>query len=412
MTWDNIPYLPRFAERQLATILETQPVAVVMGARQSGKSTLIDEGMATRAFTRLTLDDLHTRTQAVEDPEGLVARAERLAIDEVQRAPELLIAIKRSVDRNRRPGRFVLTGSANLLAMKPVKETLAGRASFLSLWPLTRRERLGMGSTGVWSALVKAPINSWMDILNAETVPQDDWRSYARESGYPPAAVAQLSAAAQAEWLQGYLDAFLSRDIADLAQVTRPLDLLRMMRAACAAIGQVEHQAAWAQTTGLTTSTVSRWTDMLEVAYQLIRVPAFSVNRTSRLTKKPKLYWSDTAMAMHLAGNAEPSGAHLENMVLTDLVAWCGAQSARPVVYHWRTVSQQEVDFVVELPSGNVLPIEVKATAAPTSRDAVGLRAFLDEYGELAEGGLLLHGGDDIVRLAKNVVAAPWWRVM
>ncbi len=412
MTWDTLHYLPRLAEQQLTDVLRVQPVAVLMGARQSGKSTLIEASAGTQGFTRLTLDDLDTRRQALDDPEGLVARADRLAIDEVQRAPDLLIAIKRAVDQHRRPGRFVLTGSANLLAMKPVKETLAGRASFVSLWPLTRRERLGMGSAGSWSALVDATPDAWPAILTAQSVPQDDWRTLAAESGYPPVAVAQLSAAEQAAWLQGYLDAFLSRDIADLAQITRPLDLLRLMRAACTRLGQVEHQAAWAQTTGLTTSTISRWTDLLEVAYQLIRVPAFSVNRTSRLTKKPKVYWSDTAMAMHLAGSALPTGAHLENLVLSDLNAWCGAQSPRPVIFHWRTVSQQEVDFVIELPSGKVLPIEVKATITPTARDASGLRAFLTEYSDIAIGGLLLHGGDDIVKLAKDVVAVPWWRVM
>jgi len=412
MTWDKIQYLPRLAEQQLSDVLRVQPVAVLMGARQSGKSTLIEESAGTRGFTRLTLDDLETRRQALDDPEGLVARADRLAIDEVQRVPELLIAIKRAVDQNRRPGRFVLTGSANLLAMKPVKENLAGRASFVSLWPLTRRERLGLGTAGAWSALVEAKPDAWPEICAAQSVPLDDWRTLATESGYPPVATAQLPAAAQAAWLQGYLDAFLSRDIADLAQINRPLDLLRLMRAACTGLGQVEHQAAWAQTTGLTTSTISRWTDLLEVTYQLIRVPAFSVNRTSRLTKKPKLFWSDTAMAIHLAGLTEPTGAHLENVVLSDLNAWCGAQSQRPVVYHWRTVSQREVDFVVELPSGKVLPIEVRATTAPNARDAAGLRAFLEEYSDLAIGGLLLHGGDETVRLAKNIVAVPWWRVM
>ena len=413
MTRDNYKsYLPRLAESHLTSVMSTQPVAVVMGARQSGKSTLITHCHATAGMLRLTLDDLDTRAQALNDPEGLVARADRMAIDEVQRAPDLLIAIKREVDRDRRAGRFVLTGSANLLGMKPVKESLAGRASYVSLWPLTRRERLGLGSAGVWQALFDNPPAAWRDLLLSQDVPSESWQHVARQSNYPPVAVADLTPHQQADWLQGYLDTFLARDVTELSAISRPLDLLRLMRSACTALGQPEHQAAWAQTTGLPTTTVSRWTDLLAVTFQLVRVPAYSVNRTSRLTRKPKLYWSDTAMALHVAGSTSPTGAHFENLVLSDLKAWCDGQSQRPVVHHWRTASQREVDFVVELPSGALLPIEVKATTAPGARDTAGLRAFLDEYGDLAAGGLLLHGGNDVLTLGRGIVAAPWWLVM
>ena len=406
------PYLTRLAESHLNAVMTTQPVAVVMGARQTGKSTLVAHASATRGMLRLTLDDLDTRTQALSDPEGLVARADRMAIDEVQRAPDLLIAIKRAVDRDRQVGRFVLTGSANLLAIKPVQESLAGRASYVPLWPLTRRERLGLGSAGVWQSLFDTPPVQWRDLLESQDVPRESWQHAVRQSQYPPVAVGGFSADQQADWLQGYLDTFLARDVAELSAIARPLDLLRLMRAACIAVGQPEHQAAWAQTTGLSTSTVSRWTDLLEVTYQLVRVPAYSVNRTSRLTRKPKLYWSDTAMALQLAGNPTPTGAHLENLVLNDLNAWCGSRSQRPVTHHWRTTTQREVDFVVELPSGAVLPIEVKATSAPGVGDTIGLRAFLDEYGDTAAGGLLLHSGDDVLVLGRGIVAAPWWKVL
>ena len=413
MQRDNLPtYLPRLAEAHLNAVMTAQPVAVVMGARQTGKSTLIANADATAGMLRLTLDDLDTRTQALSDPEGLVSRADRMAIDEVQRAPDLLIAIKRAVDRDRQPGRFVLTGSSNLLAMKSVNESLAGRASYVQLWPLTRHEHLGLGTAGMWQSFFDAPHAQWRELIESHDMPRAAWIDEAQHSHYPPVAVHRLNADQQADWLQGYLDTFLARDVAELSAITNPLDLLRLMRAACRALGQTEHQAAWAQTTGLTTSTVSRWTDLLEVTYQLVRVPAYSVNRTSRLTRKPKVYWSDTAMALHLAGSPQPTGAHLENLVLDDLIAWCGSQSRRPAVHHWRTTTQREVDFVVELPNGTVLPIEVKATSAPGVSDATGLRAFLDEYADLAVGGLLLHGGDDVLTLGRGIVAAPWWKVL
>lgn len=414
MTWDESKgYLPRLAEKHLSAVLGAQPVAVLVGARQTGKSTLIAHTPQTREMLHLTLDDLDTRAQALSDPEGLVARADRLAIDEVQRAPDLLIAIKRAVDLDRRPGRFVLTGSANLLAMKNVQESLSGRASYVTLWPLTRGERMGAGRAGQWTALFETPPSRWRELLeSAPAYDYADWREVVRLSHYPPVRVTGMTADQQADWLQGYIEAFLAYDIAELSALSKPLDLLRLMRAACKSLGQPEHQAAWAQATGLTTSTVSRWTDLLSVTYQLIRVPAFSVNRTSRLTRKPRLYWSDPAMALHLAGYPAPGGAHLENMVLADLNAWCSAQSQRPVVHHWRTTTHAEVDFVVERPDGSVLPIEVKATTSPGVSDTAGLRAFLDEYADIAAGGLLLHGGSEIHTLGRGIVAAPWWQVM
>jgi predicted AAA+ superfamily ATPase len=408
------PYLPRLAERHLDAVLGVQPVAVIMGARQVGKSTLVQKSPALREHLYLTLDSLEIRAQALEDPEGLAGRGQFLILDEVQRAPDLLLAIKAAVDaESRRPGRFVLTGSANLLAMKRVKETLAGRASYVTLWPLTRRERLGLGTAGCWSELADAPVADWPDVIAAQTALQEDWRDLVRQSGYPPIVSAALDPAQQADWLQGYLDAYVERDVAELSQISRPLDLLRLMRAAAAHVGQVEHQVTWARTTSLPASTLSRWTDLLEISYQLVRVPAFSVNRTKRLAKSPKVFWSDTAMALHLAGLAEPTGHHLENLVLNDLLPWAWSRSPRPAVMHWRTSStQEEVDFVVEFPSGRLLPIEVKATAQPGWGDVAGLRSFLEEYEDLVLGGLVLHGGTSTYRLSPKLVAAPWWKVL
>jgi hypothetical protein len=406
-------YRPRLAERHLEAVLDAQPVAVLMGARQTGKSTLVRHAAALRTHAYLTLDSLDVRAQALADPEGLVARGSRLIIDEVQRAPDVVIAVKAAIDAEpRRAGRFVLTGSANLLALKRVKETLAGRASYVTLWPLTRREGLGLGRAGCWTDLADSPVTDWPSILEAQSAPAADWRSLARRSAYPTIAAGRFTAAQQADWLQGYLDAYASKEVTEISQISRPLDLIRLMRAAAANVGQVEHQTTWTRVTGLARSTISRWTDLLEVTYQLVRVPAYSVNRTKRLTRSPKLYWSDTAMALHLSGQLEPTGHHLENLVVADLAAWCGSQSIRPTVFHWRTVDQREVDLVIELPTGRVLPIEVKAGARPGWTEVPGLRAFLDEYRDLAIGGLVLHGGRDTYRLDARTVATPWWRVV
>ena len=162
---------------------------------------------------------------------------------------------------------------------------------------------------------------------------------------------------------------------------------------------------------GLPQPTVHRWLNLLETSYLLVRIPAYSVNRTKRLIKAPKLYWSDTGLAMHLSQEDEPRGAHLENVVLQDLLAWRDCRPGRAEVLHWRTTTGEEVGFVIEA-EGSVLPIEIKATRRPRLRDAAHLRALHAEYGRTARAGLLLHGGNSVEWITPWVLAVPWWRVV
>lgn len=243
------------------------------------------------ARTYLTLDDLDIRDQALSAPDDLLRRAERLTLDGVQRSPDLLLAVKRAVDRDRTPGRFLLTGSANLLLSQRVAETLAGRASYLTLWPLSRGELAGEGRVGRWTTLLSRPPYEWPELLSGKDQPAD-WRSCASRGGYP--------------------------------------------------------------------------------------TPATTLKTPEQ--RAPKLYWTDTGLALHLGDEETPTGAHLENMVLCDLLAWRDADPTRPSVLYWRTAGGEEVDFVLER-RGRLLAAEVKATPRPTHRDARHLRALLDEYG-------------------------------
>ena len=154
-----------------------------------------------------------------------------------------------------------------------------------------------------------------------------------------------------------------------------------------------------------------RWLNLLETSYQLVRLPAYAINRTKRLIKSPKVYWADVGLAMHLADASDPTGAHLENLILCDLLAWRDARLERAELCHWRTSIGEEVDFVVEA-GGQLLPIEVKATTRPRLADASHLRAFRAEYGKKARAGLLLHAGAEIQWLAPDVLAVPWWCVI
>jgi len=389
------------------------PVVVVLGARQTGKTTLVRSHPELAARSYFTLDDLDVRLQAEADPEALVSRAPTLVLDEVQRAKDLLIAIKRAVDRDRprRPGRFVLTGSANLLMLRQVGETLAGRASYVTLWPMTVRELAGAGTTGLWTELLSVPASKWRDVLEGAERVGADWREAVRRGGFPVPAHELSRPDERALWFSGYLQTYLERDLPELRAVENLADFRRLAQAACLRVGSLLNQAELGRDVGLSQPQVHRFLSVLETSFLAVRLPAFAVNRTRRLIKAPKVYWCDTAFALHLSGESEPRGAHLENLVLLDLLAWRDVRTPRPEVLYWRTADGAEVDFVIETRK-RLLPIEVKASARALPADAKGLETFLDEYDDRSDGGLLLHGGDEVFPLTRRVLAAPWWRVL
>jgi len=386
------------------------PAVVVTGARQTGKSTLAEQ-LVPGARRYATLDDLDVLDAAQHDPEVLVGGPGPVTLDEVQRAPELLRAVKRAIDRDRKAGRFLLTGSANLLLMRQVSESLAGRASYLTLWPMTRREQRGLGRCGLWDELHNTPDAEWREMLGGEKDSAEDWRMLARRGGFPTPALDLTTAADRRIWFDGYVRTYLERDLQDLASISTLPDFRRLMRAACLRMGQLVNQTELGRDVALPQPTVHRWLNLLETSYLLVRLPAYAVNRTKRLIKAPKIYWGDTGLALHLAEAEEPDGAHLENLVLHDLLAWRDARVERAELGYWRTSIGEEVDFVIEA-GGKLLPIEVKSTTRPRLSDATHLRTFRTEYGKKARAGLLLHAGSTLEWLAPDVLAVPWWKVL
>ena len=409
---DQATYLPRFATGLLRRALSASPVVVLMGARQTGKSTLVQHEPFLRDRLYLTLDDPETHERARRTPRDVLRSAERLTLDEVQREPDLLLTVKRAVDedRPRRPGRFLLTGSANLLLMQRVSETLAGRATYVTLWPLARREGLGMGTPGVWSRLLATPCAEWPNILDDEASPIADWRELTRIGGYP-SPVVELDDDARSLWFDGYVRTYVERDLQSLASVDNLVDFRRLMRAASHRLGGLLNQAEIGRDLQMPRVTVQRYLNLLETSFQLLRLPAYAVNRTKRLVKSPKLYWSDPGLALWLSGAPAPTAQHLENLVLADLLAWRDGQVPRPELLFWRTTSEREVDFVIESDE-RLLAIEIKASKHPSHSDTLGLRLFQEEYGKRFAGGLLLHDGNDTQWLAEGILAVPWWRVL
>jgi uncharacterized protein len=408
---DRLIAVPRALGEPLQRAARTMPVVVVTGARQTGKSTLVRE-LTTEDRLYLTLDDLDVLDQARRRPEDLVSRGPRMTLDEVQRAPELLLAVKRAVDSGKRQkGRFLLTGSANLLLMRSISETLAGRASYLTLWPMTRREQLGLGRAGLWDELLAAKDDTWRDVITSHEASPEDWTQLARRGGYPTPALDLDSADERAIWFAGYTRTYLERDLQEISSVTALPDLRRLMRAAALRLGQLVNQTELGRDVALPQPTVHRYMNLLEASYQLVRIPAYAVNRTKRLIKSPKLYWCDSGLALHLAGTEDPSGAHLENIVLMDILSWREGRRESAEVLYWRTVAGEEVDFVIES-GGQLLPIEIKATTRPRQSDAKHLRTFREEYGRQSRTGLLLHAGTETTWLEPGILALPWWRMI
>jgi len=405
----NADTFPRLLASTLTERLRVMPAVVVTGARQTGKSTLV-AALIPGKRRYLSLDDLDVVDLARRDPEALVGGPMPVTLDEVQREPDLLLAVKRAIDRRRRAGQFLLTGSANLLLMRRVAESLAGRASHLTLWPMTRREQIGLGRCGLWEELVAADDAAWPDVLGADRTGSEDWRELARRGGYPTPAVHMRRAADRAVWFEGYVRTYLERDLQALSSIAALPDFRRLMRAACLRLGQLVNQTELGRDVALPQPTVHRYLNLLEISYLLVRLPAYAVSRTRRLMKSPRLYGGDVGLALHLAGLPEPTGAHLENLVLQDLLAWRDARAERAELLYWRTTTGEEVDLVIET-GGRVLPIEIKATNRPRIGDAAHLRVFRSEYGRAARAGLLLHTGTTLEWLAPGVLAAPWWRV-
>ena len=324
--------LPRLVADSLENRLRVMPAVIVTGARQTGKSTLAQE-LTSERRRFLSLDDLDVLDAARRDPEALLGGNWPVTIDEVQREPSLLLAVKRAIDRQRQPGKFLLTGSANLLLMRQVSESLAGRASYLTLWPMTRREQAGLGRGGIWEELLDARDEDWLDLVASRPAQRDDWQMLARRGGFPSPAVHLESDQERTVWFDGYVRTYLERDLQNISSISALPDFRRLMRAACLRMGQLLNQAELGRDVALPQATVHRYLNLLETSYLLVRLPAYAVNRTKRLIKSPKVYWGDTGVALHLTQEDSPRGAHLENIVLHDLLTWRDARLTHAEIF-------------------------------------------------------------------------------
>lgn len=396
---------------QVLAALADTPVVFVQGPRQSGKTTLVlnlrEHG---HAAEYRTLDDAGVLAAARNDPDGFVdSLPEQVILDEVQRAPDLFRAIKRSVDARRKPGRFLLTGSANALVLPKVSESLAGRMEVLSLSPFSQGEIAGRREGFVdacfaqtfkpgvfrdagWSALVERIVRG----------------------GFPEALV-RTDAARRAAWFASYITTILERDVRDLSHVQNLSDLPRLLRLLAARASGVLNLSDVARDAHLPLTTLQRHWALLEAVFFVRTLPVWSGNLTSRLAKAPKVLLNDTGLLCHLLNlDAERlksdelmSGAVLESFVAVEMAKQAAWSRARPALFHYRTQKQQEVDLVMEDGVGRLVGIEVKKTASPTSGDFKGLRHLREQTGKRFLRGILLYTGATSVAFEPNLHAVP-----
>jgi len=403
-----VTVLDRHITPFLRESLSDSPVTLLIGARQVGKSTLaqalVREGLL---GSYLTLDDGATLAAATSDPDGFVAGLDgAIAIDEVQRAPALLPAIKASVDRDRVPGRFLLTGSANVLLLPRVSESLAGRMETHVLWPLSQGEIEGHASTFVerlFGGLVRpgrSPGSS--DLLERIT-----------RGGFPPA-VARAGRRRDA-WLGAYVDAVVHREVRDIANVDRLTELPRLVALLAARTANLLNTAEISRSAGIPQTTLQRYLALLEHVFLVVRVPAWHASLGKRLVRSPKLHLVDSGLAAHAVGasvgrlerDPTPLGPLLESFVGMELVKQASWSDRSPRVHHFRTHAGREVDFVLEDRTGIVAGIEVKASGTVTASDFAGLRLLEEALGERFIRGVVLYRGRTVVPFGERLAAWP-----
>jgi len=397
-------YLSREITPRLGRALRQLPVVVLSGLRQSGKSTLLqNEAVLARGHAYRTLDDFATLAAARDNPESLLDGA--VILDEVQRCPELLIAIKQSVDEQRRPGRFILSGSANLALLGHVSETLAGRAGYFTLHPMTRREQRGNAAGEPF--LVKFLRSPALPSGKADPVTEKE----VLLGGLPPACLGPADDAA--EWFRAYVQTYVERDVRQLSQITDLVAFRTLAQLAALRTGQVLVISTLARDAKLHAATAGRYLDLLEASFLIRRLPPFLKNRGSRLVKSPKLYFTDSGLAAHMAGliAIEPGrddqlrGALFETFVAQNLAALLEAHLPDAQMGYWHEQGRHEVDFVIET-GRKVVAIEVKAATRWSHNDLSGLRVFLERT-PACVAGVLAYNGKEAVKLDDRLFAIP-----
>ena len=380
---------------------------LINGPRQSGKTTLA-RGLAGDGRPFLTLDDHTTLDAARRDPVAFVRGLDHAVIDEVQRAPDVLLAIKRSVDEDRRPGRFLLTGSANLMTLPRVADSLAGRMATLDLLPLSPAEVRGTPSRFLAEAFKGRALQPRASITGPDLV------ATVLAGGYPEA-LRRATPARRQQWHLDYARAIVQRDVRDLAQIDRLGQMPRLLRMLAHHSGQLTNYSSLGAPLALTHVTTQKYAGLFEQLYLIRTLPPWFTNERKRFIKTPKLTFLDSGLlaslrgltAAKIAADRGPFGALLETFVLAEALKLASWEDEPFEFFHFRDKEQNEVDVVIENSDGRLIGLEVKAAATVGADDFGGLRKLAAAAGKRFAGGFLLYDHDQVVPFGDRLFAAP-----
>ncbi len=401
--------LPRHAQRAVDEALLDTRVVLVNGARQSGKSTLVRLIGAVQGAEWRTLDRVVTRQAAEEDPIGFVDVATPLVIDEIQRVPELLLAIKEAVDTDPRPGRFLLTGSARVLALRALPDALPGRMETIELWPFSQGE-----IDGSPDGFVDAVFEHGPDLHHDSQVGRAEYAERIVRGGFPES-VARTQPRRRERYLDSYVDDLIARDVSQLSEIERTGEMRALVRLLAARSGQLLVASALGSDIRLPHRTVSRYLDLLEEVFLIKRVPAWSRNLSARAIGTPKVAMVDSGVAANLLGAdarhllrpGAPFGTLLEGFVLMELARQLTWSTERTEMFHYRTRDKVEVDAVLENRRGQVVGVEVKASSTVRAEDFRGLRHLAERLDDDFTVGVVLYTGDQTLPFGPRLRAMP-----
>jgi predicted AAA+ superfamily ATPase len=380
---------------QLLAALRRSPVVLLNGPRQSGKTTLVRSLPEKTPRRYISLDEIHAAASARADPGGFVTGLQgSVALDEVQHAPELFPAIKLAVDRRRAPGRFLLTGSANVLLLPRLAESLAGRMQILTLWPLSQGELEGTAEGFIDTVFGRDDI----PVLDVPDERADVIRRALR-GGYPE--IADWPEEARRDWFASYVTTLLQRDVRDLAHVEGLTALPNLLSLLAVRSGSLLNFAELSRSAAMAQSTLKRYVTLFEATFMVDMVPAWSANLSKRLIKAPRLVLTDTGLMSHLArvteariDNEPPlAGWLLESFVVTELRKQAAWSAARPDLFHFRALTGQEVDLILEDRAGRVVGVEIKASTTVGADDFRGLETLRAVAGRRFHRGVVLYTG-------------------
>lgn len=399
----------------LEDALKDTPVVLLNGARQTGKSTLA-QSLSPQGRRYFTLDDHVTLAAVKHDPAGFIAGLDGpVTLDEVQRAPELFLALKAAVDRNRQPGSFLLTGSANVLLLPGVADSLAGRMEILSLWPLSSAEMAGQPLHNLADWLFDGP-------MGALSIPACDREQLINRlvSGGFPEAVARTSPSRRDAWFDSYLQAIMQRDVRDLANLEQITEVPHLMQLLAVRSANLLNFAEVSRSSKLPQTTLKRYFSLLETLFLVYRLQAWERNPGKRLVKAPKVFLPDCGLLAYLTGVSPERmmmgtgmpGALVETFVLSELLKHLAFSQRRLTLWHYRTQSNIEVDFILEDRLGKLTGIEVKASSTVDGKDFKGLRHLKETELQAFERGIVLYAGREVVPFGPDLFAVPlsvWW---